>query len=464
VDEPTPPRSAPSFSRHRDWANALSGRASLVLVLEIALGLRVLAAGLVDFLVRRNGSDQLCLFPDTRYYWALGRMIRSAATSEIVEWSDIPHFALRTPGYPLFLAACQAVFGERTLPVRLVQAVLGTVSVYLVYRLARQFVARSESAAPSKSAPLRWTAPMVAALIAAVGPYYLATPSLILSEAVFEPLMLTALLGLALLWNEPSPHAQSLPSNRKAWLIALLIALGSGAAAGAAILVRPSWALFVPVVLMIWVVLKMGDQRARAVAIRGALVYTLGVVIMITPWCYRNVGIYGRFIPTALWMGASLYDGINPKATGTSDMSFLNDRDIWPLDEQDQDAELTLRAAAFAREQPVCVARLAVIKLARFSSPWPNADNLRSPALLVAAAVVELPFFGLMAVGAWSRRREPRTFVLLIGPALYFCALHLVFASSMRYRIPGQMPAIGLAAIGWMTLIAGIKPRESAFR
>ena len=79
------------------------GRAgSVAFALEIALGLRVLAAGLVDFFVRRRGSDQLCLFPDTRYYWELGRMIHLAAQFEIVEWNDIPHFSIRTPGYPLF--------------------------------------------------------------------------------------------------------------------------------------------------------------------------------------------------------------------------------------------------------------------------------------------------------------------------------------------------------------------------
>jgi len=478
VDQPTPPDSPRIEPPGRTWADALAGLASLALVLEVALGLRLFAAGLVDFVVHGKGPDQLCLFPDSRYYWQLGRMIRWAATSEIVEWSDIPHFSLRTPGYPLFLAACQAVFGERTLPVRLVQAVLGAVSVYLVYRLTLQFTARNDLAAPGTGASRSWTAPLLAALLAAVGPYYVFMSSLILSEAVFEPLMLTALLAVALLWGWPDIRAQY-PSKSLAgasgWCApdrrglnplsdwkAPVIALAGGAAAGAAILVRPSWAFFVPVVLVIWVVLKLAEPRARAAAIRGALVYMLGVAIVMGPWWFRNARIYGRFVPTALWMGASLYDGINPRATGASDMSFLSDRDIWPLDEQDQDAELTRRAAAFAREQPGRALELTVIKLARFWSPWPNADNLRSPALSIASAIMELPVLALLALGAWSRRHEARTLVLLAGPVLYFCALHLVFASSMRYRIPGQMPAIGLAAIGGVTLIAGIRRRANA--
>ena len=33
--------------------------------------------------------------------------------------------------------------------------------------------------------------------------------------------------------------------------------------------------------------------------------------------------------------------------------------------------------------------------------------------------------------------------VLLAGPIIYFCAVHLVFVSSIRYRIPGEMAAAG---------------------
>ena len=133
---PPDPVSAPADAGGRC---AVLGRlVSLALVLEVALALRVAAADAVEWYVRRGGPARLDLFPDTDIYWELARAIRAGGPYEYVEWGDIPHFAIRTPGYPLFLAACQAVFGERTLPVRLVQAALGTLCVYLVYRLARQ--------------------------------------------------------------------------------------------------------------------------------------------------------------------------------------------------------------------------------------------------------------------------------------------------------------------------------------
>jgi hypothetical protein len=141
-------------------------------------------------------------------------------------------------------------------------------------------------------------------------------------------------------------------------------------------------------------------------------------------------------------------------------MSFLYDREFWPLDEQDQDAELTRRAISFAREEPGRVLRLAFFKLGRFWSPWPNAEGLLSPLLTLAGSIVELPLFGLMLVGGWARRRDLRVGIVLAGPVLYFCALHLVFASSMRYRIPGEMPALGLAAIGWMTVKGWLTARS----
>jgi 4-amino-4-deoxy-L-arabinose transferase-like glycosyltransferase len=438
------------------WASGPGRLAALVLVLEIALALRVLAADALDWYLRRGGDHpvRLCLFPDANIYWELARAIRAGGPYEIVEFGDIPHSAKRTPGYPLVLAACQAIFGERTLAVRLVQAVLGTLCVYLVYCLVRQVVGDKRPELARGGLSDRSTAvgqlhpgtiPLAAAILAAFHPYTILLSPLILSEAVFEPLMLTTLLGIAVLWSGPPAGACV---RRDGWLDlrnAVLVPLGTGVAAGAAILVRPSWALFLPILWVAWVIASRGARRVLA----GAGLCLLGVVLALAPWWYRNWQVYGRFVPTALWFGASLYDGLNPKATGASDMDeFLADPAIWRLDEQDQDAELSRRAWAFAREYPSRVISLAMTKLGRYWSPWPNAGGFRAPALAVASAVVELPVFVLMALGLWTRRRDPRAWVLFAGPILYFCALHTLFASSMRYRIPGEVPALGLAAVG----------------
>ncbi len=396
-------------------------------MLEWAFGLRVLAALIVQWYTHRKGV--LCVFPDTAIYWALAGTIRDGTPYEVSQWG-IPHFALRTPGYPLFLAACRCVFGDRLLPVRLVQAALGAWSVWLVFRLTRQVD-------PGETGRRGWTAPLVAAALAAIDPYLVATSALVLSEAVFIPLMLLSLWGLAVIW----PPRGAGPS--RGWE---LWALGTGAATGAAVLVRPSWAPCVPAMLLAWVALA-GRGRRRA-AVRGAALVGLGLLVVMMPWWARNARVYGRFVPTALWAGASLYDGLNPDATGASDMRFLEAPDVWPLDEEAQDAALRARALAFVRDHPGRALRLAAVKLARFWSPWPNADAIRSPLVAAASALITLPQFALMALGAWDRRRDARALVVLAGPLLYFCALHLAFASSMRYRIPGVAPALGLAALG----------------
>jgi 4-amino-4-deoxy-L-arabinose transferase-like glycosyltransferase len=403
---------------------------------------------------------RICVFPDTEYYWALAGTIREGTLYEIVEWGDIPHFALRTPGYPLFLAACRTLLGEHPMGVRLVQAGLGAVTVWLVYRLTGTVTGQQDHDAADQAEREgergRWPVPLIAAALVSVHPYLIVMSVLVLSEAVFVPIVLGALWGLAILWKKPGAGASAevrASSDRRE----PLIALGVGIASGAAILVRPSWVLFVPIMLGCWgIAVWFGRKRAMGV-VRDGFLIVLGLAAVMAPWWVRNAGLYGRFVPTALWMGASLYDGLNPRATGASNMSFLEEPEIWPLDELDQDAELTRRALGFVRTEPKRVLVLAVVKLARYWSPWPNAEEIRSPVVTVASALITVPLLGLLAVGLWHSRGDARAWVLLAGPLFYFCALHLVFASSMRYRVPAEAPAMGLAAAGLSQLALRIR-------
>jgi 4-amino-4-deoxy-L-arabinose transferase-like glycosyltransferase len=432
----------------------------LALVLLAAVDLRVLAAVGVQRFVDRHDAYRLCVFPDARYYWLLARTIREDSPYEIVEWDHVSYRAIRTPAYPLFLAACQEVFGEVPVAVRLVQAVLGTVSVWLVYRLARQVDTRSEPDPVSKRR--FWTVPLIAAALAACYPYLVAMSELILSEALFMPLMLLTLWGLATLWrasDEPEPPG----GDFTAWRT-ILVAMSTGLAGGVAVLTRPSWGLFLPVALLVWVMTSLlsRDPRRRRAALGGAALILTGMVLVMAPWWARNAQIYGRFVPTALWMGASLYDGLNPGATGASDMSFRDEPEFRELTELEQDTTLTRRALDFARSHPRRVLELALIKIGRYWSPWPNAEDYRSPWLAVASAVVVIPLYLLMVAGAWDRRRDLRALVLLAGPVLYFCAVHSVFVSSIRYRIPGEIAVMPLAAIGLRSILGRVRQEPLA--
>jgi hypothetical protein len=130
-------------------------------------------------------------------------------------------------------------------------------------------------------------------------------------------------------------------------------------------------------------------------------------------------------------------------------MDFLAAPEFWPLDEETQDAVLRARAVDFVRARPGRAGWLALVKAGRFWSPWPNAEAFYSPVLAVASAVVTLPVFALISLGLWDRRRDARALALLALPLAYTFALHLVFVSSMRYRVPPLVPALGLAALGW---------------
>jgi 4-amino-4-deoxy-L-arabinose transferase-like glycosyltransferase len=416
-------------------ATAWPAMATLAFWIELGLVLRVLAADLLQRLAARRGVR--CLFPDTDVYWELARAIRAGGPYEIEQWG-VPHFAIRTPGYPLFLALCQSLAGERLLPARLIQAAIGAGCIWIVYRLVRRIDAGNS--------PRRWSIALVAAALAALEPYTVGISVLLLSEALFLPLMLLSLWGLAALWSTDGAPRRP------------LVALATGAAFGAGVLTKPSWGLFPPLALLVWLA---ASRPPRAFALASLVV--VGATLVMMPWWVRNAWVFGRFVPTAQWAGASLYDGLGPGATGASDMTFLDAPELQPLSEEQQETLLLRSSWESVRLNPARALRLAAVKAGRFWSPWPNAESVRSPIVGWLSPVAVCSLYCLMIAGAWDRRRDLRALVVLAGPLLYFAAVHMVFVSSVRYRIPGAVSALGLAAFGLSAIharwIAGQRPR-----
>jgi hypothetical protein len=176
------------------------------------------------------------------------------------------------------------------------------------------------------------------------------------------------------------------------------------------------------------------------------------MALLLAPWAVRNYGVTdGRFVVTTLWVGASLYDGLNPEAGGDSDMAFFDrDRVLDRMSEYDMDRHYRRKAWEFVSENPGRTAELAMWKLARYWSPWPNAEQFQRPWMIVTAAACWVFVFVPALAGLWLMRRRFLVLLMTAGPVLYFAAIHSVFVGSIRYRLPAEYPLAVLAAVGWV--------------
>ena len=437
----------------------------LLAVLGVALALRAGAAVAVQHQLDVVWKRQFVIEGDANGYWELAGRISRGESYEIY---TPPRRVLRMPGFPLFLAMTRSLFGEWMLGTRLALCVVGTAACGLVYWLGRSLVCERVG--------------LIAAGGAAVSPVMVAFTPLVLSETLFAASLVGSLIGMAALVRRhggfgthyeqngrrelqsaglrpltPALTPDHVPvestrlageretRSRSVWDGAGLAVL-SGVLIGVACYVRPSWLLAGPAfagLLVCW------SPRRPAAALHAVLLLC-GLVGVLLPWGLRNQRVTGHLVLTTLWAGPSLYDGLNPTATGDSDMTFY-DRDnlqAQGMSEYEVDRHYRREAWAFVRENPVRALQLGLIKLARFWSPVPNAEQFRSWPIRASVAASFIPLAALALIGAWRMRRERWVLVLTLGPIFYFCALHIVFVSSLRYRLPAEYPLLVLAAVG----------------
>jgi hypothetical protein len=154
-------------------------------------------------------------------------------------------------------------------------------------------------------------------------------------------------------------------------------------------------------------------------------------------------------------VGASLYDGLSPDATGASDMRFVpkfaalehaEDAKSAETFEYRLDRRFAKESLDWAWAHPGRAAELAWIKFVRIWNIWPNEPAFRGwPArLAMAAGYVPLLALSLLGAGRFTRRGLPYALAWL--PAVYLTILHVVFVGSIRYREPAMLALAVLAA------------------
>jgi 4-amino-4-deoxy-L-arabinose transferase-like glycosyltransferase len=350
----------------------------------------------------------------------------------VFEFLGTSYRSYMEPLYPALCAAVYALTGHSFLALGLVQAVLGTALVALVFACGRR---------AGGEVPALWATGLAAV-----------HPGLIAYTTKFHPFILDSLLVLAVL------AACLFFSPKRPWRSALYL----GAAIGLCALSRATILVCLPVIAW-WV---WGRLEARRLSSLALMLATAALVV--TPWVARNHAVQHRFVFTRSGTGLVFWLGNNPHAfsgsattpDGTPLYRLLppaQRQRLEQLDELGQQDLFRAEATAYVRARPLGFLRRWAIKLGYFWWQSPQAGGLYPASvfrlyqafyLLMMAAVVA-------AVVIHRRRRETWLIagfclaIALVQSAYYVEGRHRLTIEPLLLLLAGQGLARAVQLLPW---------------
>jgi len=335
-------------------------------------------------------------------------------------------WAGRVPGYPAFLAGVYWFSGGSYRAVPYVQALLGACAVPFTFLLGRRLLGTATG--------------VMAATLAAASPVLVKQCQRLMSEPVYVPLMLAAVILLARAWQHPS---------WRRWLAA-------GAVLGMANLVRPSL-LLLPLFVLLTLLLTTPWRRA----IGSCTVYAAAAFATVAPWVLYNYVTHHAIFPlqtsnAILWQGSPEYYHLLHREHYTY-------MEVWTQvlygpgwQEHDPtsvagDRWWTQRAIRSIQAEPDVYARYFVEKLATLWVGDPNADwgdthvfnytwlRRSMGGHWAAVAIMLLRLLPIAAlVAAAALRRHLRALMPVYAVLAYITLLHAATHAEVRLSEPFQ--------------------------
>jgi hypothetical protein len=314
------------------------------------------------------------------------------------------------PGYPAFLA----ILGADVLLVRVVQALLGSLAVFLIFLLARRFLGHRQS--------------LLAAALSAIYPLYIYTAGSFYPVALLT-VLLTSVFILLL---------QSVEKGGR--FRAILAGLLGGFASLTTAAALPAMALTIP-----WLWFE-GNRNARGRGRGLSIVFALMLVLVVGGWTARNVSHFGRPVLVSLNGGYNFWLGNYPgvKATTGNRWTDQMQTEYHTLaaqnpGEAELDAALRSRAWEFIRKDPLRFVGLSAAKGLNLWRLYPQPMTEDRPGLN-AEKLISICSYGLALPFALfflfiSLRKWPGARLALIF-FLAYTAVHAVVLSKFRFRLP----------------------------
>ncbi|MCB9450382.1 MAG: glycosyltransferase family 39 protein [Anaerolineaceae bacterium] len=332
----------------------------------------------------------------------------------------------RVPLYPVWLAVVYQV-GDGSLNFAgYAQALLGVLVIPLTYTLGRRMLGGLTG--------------LLAALFAAISYVLISQPTVILSENLYVPVLLLAMITL---WD-----AVQKPTRRRVILAGMVL--------GIANLIRPTL-LFFPFafILLMWFV---EDWRK---AVRHGLIYLTASIIVVTPWVVHNYARYQAIFAlqtsnAILWQGSPEYYHLI-RDEGYTYMQVWGDVLYGPgWQEHDPtsvagDRYWTQRAIDSILSEPITYLRYAAEKVVTFWVGDPNADwnntfifnyqallDIGFPPTSATQYMIALmlPILALLAV--FVLREQWRVLLPVFAMLVYFTVLHAATHAEARLSLPLQ--------------------------
>jgi len=426
-----------------------SSHPALILAALLAVGIVLRVVFLVE-LEKSGFANVLSL--DSRFYRDLAH--------GIIAGGGLPEGALTfNPLYPVFLVVMFRLFGEGLLAPRIVQLVIGLLTVALIYLAALRLVEGQRKG----KLPGEATAIIAAAMATLSAPFILYEGILI--ATTFEVFFMTAAFLLALALDEDARGVRPLALGARR-ISPRLSSLLLGGLCGAGALGRPNLFLLLIASLPLWLFLRNRHERRGFMLAACCLA---GAALFLAPPILYNAARTGRFVPVTAHGGINFYIGNRAGSEGVFrplDEVRANVRGTVEDARAKAEAETgrrmtageasdyyTRRALDDIKRDPAAWIRLLGRKLMLFFNGTSIPDMPNVYFYEQSCGVLKLLFmpFGFIAPLALcgfvvlSRSGRNRGIVVLfLGCAL---ASVLLFFVNERYRLPAVPILILLAAV-----------------
>jgi tetratricopeptide (TPR) repeat protein len=378
----------------------------------------------------------------------------------------------QAPLYPYFLGAVYAIFGRDLLLVRVIQAIVGSLSCVLVGLTAWRLFSKR------------------AALFAGLG-LALYAPAIFFDSLIQKSVLDVFFISLAL------------------WIISTIVApaaarsfLVLGLAMGALSLTREN-ALVLVAVVFVWIALQStvrlkpdttgtrGPAALRPASVvsgfsrtRAAIAFALGLALLLVPVAVRNYAVGGGFYLTTSQFGPNFYIGNNARSDGTyqslrygrgapeyerQDATELAERAVGrTLTPAEVSSYWTDRALGFIASQPGAWLKLLGRK---FALLW-NADEMLDTESQQTYAEWSWPLaatgwfahFGVLVplavLGVWATWHNRRRLWIFYALTIAYAASVLLFYVFARYRFPLVPLLMLFAGAGISSTLFEMQPRR----